>query len=146
MLNKVRTTKGIPARFHFALKNQSSFRIIPCFHSEVFNLRMIVISYVIKPKTIFAQINDSTQRRLQGFALTCIQQTLKNGTLHPLSVLDTFLRNAPKALLSRIIRRIYIIGHQNQQFRHTSFPQKRRVRIQVTAHIARQQQRLNVWH
>ena len=133
---------------HFSLKflsqNQRLFHVYGFLCTDMFHLRLITISQVIKPQAVPFCINRLFQPMLEYLAFCRINMTLKDRILHPNAHVGTDLRHVAQALSALFGLCIYIIRYNYQ---HTlSLPQKRRIFLQIAPQIPRQQQRLHVWH
>ena len=93
----------------FALQDHRLLWKICLFAAKVFDLTLILFPEIIKPKAVLFFIHDLAQRVLQASALSCIQQTLKNGILHPLAVIHTLLCDLPQALAPGSVLRICLL-------------------------------------
>ena len=80
----------------FALQDHRLLWKVCLFAAKVFDLTLILFPEIIKPKAILFFIHDLAQRVLQASALSRVQQTLKNGILHPLAVVNALLGNLPQ--------------------------------------------------
>ena len=67
----------------------------------MFDFMLVVVSKVIETQAIFFGIYDFTQLSLKAAALCCVQQALKDGTLYPLSIIDTLFGDLPQSLTAR---------------------------------------------
>lgn len=112
----VRTPREIYGHFYFAplLNHQYIFWKITNFTAEMFNLAFVLLSKVIKTKTVLLGVHYVTQLVLQTATLSTIQKTLKNRVLNTLTKIDTLLSNLSQPFFPSCILSVHIISNQNQ--------------------------------
>ena len=77
----------------------------------MFDFVFVAISQVIEAEAVFFPVHNLAQFRLQKAALGRIQQALKDGVLHPLTVVYTLLCDLPQAPTPGGILSIYVISN-----------------------------------
>ena len=92
----MRTAWEKSVRFPFALQDHWIFRKVCLLAAKVLDFAFVLFSQVVKPQTIPLRIHELAELILQTAALSRVQQTLKHGILHPLTVVDTLLGDLPQ--------------------------------------------------
>jgi hypothetical protein len=116
----VRTAWEKSVRFPFALQDHWIFRKVCLLAAKVLDFAFVLFSQVVKPQTIPLWIHELAELILQTAALSRVQQTLKHGILHPLTVVDTLLGDLPQTPAPSGIFCIDIIGDEYQHTPLTS--------------------------
>ena len=101
----------LSVRLPFALDHQCILRQICLLAAEMLDLLFILLPQIVKPQTVPLRVHDLAKGILQAAALCCVQQTLKHGILHSLSVVDTLFCYLPQTATPGGILCIYILGN-----------------------------------
>lgn len=125
------------------LDHERSFGIISRLDTKMFNAGMVIVAEVVKAQTVGLFIHDCAQFVLKLPALRSVEQTLKDRVLHALPIVYALPGDLTQTTSAAGIFRIYIIGDHYQHCQ-TSFPQKRRIGIQIVPQISCQQQCLHI--
>ena len=90
----VRTSWGKYGSLTFApLNHEHILRKISRLTPKVLNFGLILIPELVKAQAVFFRVYYCAQFRFQASVLCRIQQTLKHGTLHSLTIIDALPGN-----------------------------------------------------
>ena len=112
---------GISGRFGFAWgqadhlsEDQRVLRQIGVLCPEMLHLFLVLVAKIVKAQAILLRVHDGQEFGLQHPTLTGIQQALKHGILHPLTVIHALFRNLPQTFTSGGILGVHIVSNQYQ--------------------------------
>lgn len=94
--------------------DQRAFGSIGAIFSKVFDFGFVLLSKVIKTQAVSLGIHDFTKLCLQKSTLARVKQTLKNGILDALPVVDALFCNLPQTAATSGVFRVYVVGNHNQ--------------------------------
>jgi hypothetical protein len=79
----------------------------------VFYASLPVAPQIVEPQAIFRSLELCQESQSQSRPLFGIYDTLENGLLYPLSIVEARLCDAPKASTAVRRRRRHVVAHQN---------------------------------
>ena len=110
---------------------------------HVFDPILIIITQLIKAKTVFLRIDHGGKPSLKYSKLRGIQQAFKNRILYAYSVLLTDFRNVPETFLPAAVSKRHIVCYKYQH--NPSLP-KKRIYVKSYPQPSCKQHSLTVWN
>ena len=86
--------------------------------ADMLHLALVVVAQLIEPQAVQCRVDQRGQLGLQNGVLRSVQQALEHRVLHPLAVVDAFLRHLAQALAACRRFGVDVVGDENQHERH----------------------------
>ena len=86
--------------------------------ADMLHLALVVVAQLIEPQAVQCRVDQRGQLGLQNGVLRSVQQALEHRVLHPLAVVDAFLRHLAQALAACRRFGVDVVGDENQHEQH----------------------------